>query len=842
MRIPLSWLREYTELPAQATAEDVMADLVKVGLEEEAVHRPSDGISGPIVVGKVLSFEVEPQKNGKNIRWCQVQVGPDSVNGIVCGAQNFKEGDLVVVTLPGAELPGGFKISPRKTYGHVSDGMMAASTELGLPELEDGIIRLNERGIHAEVGQDALPLLGMDDEAAEVNVTPDRSYCFSIRGIAREYSHATNTTFNDPADTVQATVDAKEQSGLSLNLHDEAPIRGKDGCTQFIARTIEGVNAQATTPEWMSNRLNLAGVRPISVLVDITNYVMLELGQPMHAYDADKLHGGITVRRAQKGEKIITLDDQERKLDPEDLVIADEAEVIGIAGVMGGAHTEVTQDTKNIVLEAASFDPVSIARAARRHKLPSEASKRFERGVDTQVTAKAIARATDLVLELAGGKVAGTTTVGEPETFKAIKLPTDYVNKRIGINYSDEEVIAPLEKLGATVKKGSDGYEVTPPSWRPDLVDDSALSEEVVRLNGYEHIPSRVPQAPAGKGMTRTQQLRRRAADTLASSGLIEVKSYPFVSQEHKDLFGAADSSTKVSAIKLKNPLNSELPYMTPSLLPGLLEVAHRNISRGQKDLALFQKSMVFLPVNSAKVEQLPSAAAKPSDEEISALNAALPDQPHYISGLLAGEEMPAMPHYEPRLFDYSDALSIVQTLANALAVDIDVSQGEHQAFHPGRTAVLTLNDELMSEDGHSHIIGYAGELHPQIIKDNNLPEHTAVFELNLDAFIDHAPDVIFAKPLSTYPAATQDVALLVDADTSAQEVLEALRSGAGDMLEEIRLFDEYTGDNVDDAKKSLAFTMKFRAPDRTLTAEEASEARDEAVKVAQDYFGAVQR
>ncbi|MFM2433423.1 MAG: hypothetical protein RI974_163, partial [Actinomycetota bacterium] len=400
MRVPLSWLAEAATLRSNSTAETVMAELVKIGLEEEGVH--SFGLTGPLVVGEVLEFVAEPQSNGKTIRWCQVRVAPagakaadggEDVRGIVCGAGNFEVGDKVVVCLPGAVLPGDFKIAARSTYGHISDGMMASARELGISDDHAGIIRLHEMGLDPKVGTDAMELLHLADEAAEVNVTPDRGYCFSIRGVAREYSHATKTLFRDPIGHAQP----EHVEGFSLQIADQAPIRDQVGCDRFYVRAIKDLDANVPTPAWMVTRLKLAGMRSISLIVDITNYVMLELGQPLHAYDLDKLKGGITVRRANAGETLKTLDGQVRKLDAEDLLITDESGAIGLAGVMGGESTEVSNTTKNVLIEAAHFDPITIARSARRHKLPSEASKRFERGVDPQLAPFAVARVIQLL-------------------------------------------------------------------------------------------------------------------------------------------------------------------------------------------------------------------------------------------------------------------------------------------------------------------------------------------------------------------------------------------------------------------------------------------------------------
>ena len=391
MRVPLSWIREYVEIPAEATPREVLDAFVRVGLEDEAIHATE--ASGPIVVGEVLEFVPEPQKNGKTINWCQVRVAPDgataadggeAVRGIVCGAHNFKVGDQVVVTLPGAVLPGDFRISARKTYGHVSDGMMASVRELGIGDDHDGIIVLADLGIEAEVGALALPLLGLDDVAVEVNVTPDRGYAMSMRGLAREYANSTGAALSDPAEREElqqilaagVAGDAADVR-VPLSISDELGVRDQQLAPVFAGLVVTGVDGHRPTPAWMAQRLRLAGIRSLGLLIDITNYVMLELGQPIHGYDLDKLRGGIHVRRAKAGERLTTLDSKNRELSPEDILITDDRGPIGLAGTMGGEETELTDDTVNVFIESANFAPISIARTARRHKLPSEASRRF---------------------------------------------------------------------------------------------------------------------------------------------------------------------------------------------------------------------------------------------------------------------------------------------------------------------------------------------------------------------------------------------------------------------------------------------------------------------------------
>jgi phenylalanyl-tRNA synthetase beta chain len=847
VRIPLSWLREFAAVPAGATAEDVMAELVKVGFEEEAVHRPTDALKGPIVVGQVLSLVKEPQSNGKTINWCQVRVVPEGqeqtltgdgidpsgVQGIICGAHNFVEGDKVVVTLPGAVLPGDFRISARKTYGHMSAGMIASVRELGIGEDHDGILVLSRLGLDPEIGTDAMELLGLYDQAAEINVTPDRGYAFSIRGVAREYAHATGTPFTDPASKVQAP--AGLSGGYGVKLNDDAPVYGKPGCDRFVARTVRGVDATRPTPAWMSSRLRLAGIRSISLPVDISNYVMLELGQPLHFYDQDKLSGGIVVRRAVAGEKLTTLDGKERSLDTEDLLITDESGPIGVAGVMGGASTEVSDTTSTVLIEAAHFEEVSIARSRRRHKLPSEASKRFERGVDWQVANIAAQRAVDLLVELAGGAAdeAGTDVGTAPDAV-TIALPAGFAAKRIGIDFTEEQIVTSLEDLGAVVGKNDGGWTVTAPSWRNDLETKEDLSEEIARLVGYDNIPATLPVAPPGRGLTRVQQQRRRLIQALADAGLTEVLAYPFVSKASNDTFGVPEAGTERTAVKLANPISEEHGFLRTSILPGLIEVAKRNHSRGFRDLALFESGLVFLPGGTVGTASIPPLGVKPSDEVLDALYDGVPDQPLHVAAVLTGHDSPAAAGHAPRLWDWSDALDIARLAGDVLGVEVIVSQGAHQAFHPGRAARLSLRT--------GQVVGYAGELHPKLLAAHDMPARSVALEINADALFEAAADVIVARHISTFPVATQDVALVVPRDVPADDVLSALREGAGELLEDVALFDVYAGKGIEEGKKSLAFGLRFRANDRTLTADEASAARESAVALAAERFGAVQR
>ena len=846
MRVPLSWLGEYVDLAPGTTPEDVHAALVKVGLEEEDIHRFE--LSGPIVVGEVLEFVGEPQTNGKTINWCQVRVAPGdelaadggpAVHGIVCGAHNFLVGDKVVVTLPGSVLPGPFPIAARKTYGHTSDGMMASARELGLGDEHDGILRLSDLGLDAPVGTDAIALLGLDDSAVEINVTPDRGYAFSIRGVAREYSHSTGAAFRDPAHRVTPVAPLVT---FPVTIEDQAPVRERVGVSVFVTRAVRGIDPTRPTPAWMVARLGLAGIRSISLVVDVTNYVMVELGQPIHAYDLDKLSGGIRVRRAQPGEKIVTLDAVTRTLNREDLLITDESGPIGLAGVMGGASTEIDGSSSNVLIESANFDPVSIARSARRHKLPSEASRRFERGVDPAVAAVAAARVVELLEELAGGTPDDLGSVHHNAPAPTpIVLPAGFVSGLIGLSYTIEEVRHALTEIGALLVEADGDLVATPPTWRPDLTDKWTLAEEVARIVGYDRIPSVLPIAPPGRGLTMTQRLRRGIAQTLAATGHTEVLTYPFVAKGVNALFGSATPTADgvANEIRLKNPMDGEAPFLRTSMLPGLLQIAHRNRSRGIIDLAIYEQGLVFRPEAGANygTAVLPAGGVRPSAETVAALNDGIPPQPFRIGVVIVGNTVRHQPGQAAVPATWQDALAAAQQVALATGVRIEVRQGVHQAMHPGRTAEL-----FVSTDAGARSVGFAGELLPTVARTFDLPAVVAVVEIDLSVVLDQAERELTVHPIGTMPAATQDLSLVVAASVPAAELKASVVAGAGALLESIELVDDYRGAGVTPGQKSLTFALRFRAPNRTLTAAEASDARLAGVAAAGAAFGAALR
>ena len=856
-RIPLTWLGEHVELPATANALEVATDLSRLGLEEEAIFGAQ--VTGPLVVGRVLELVKEPQKNGKTINWVRVDVGPEHnedlddpkdpqpgeerpSRGIICGAHNFEGGDLVVVSLPGTVLPGDFAIAARKTYGHTSDGMICSGDELGLgpdPDGEDGIIVLGRghaKGLTAEPGDDAIALLGLADEVVEINVTPDRGYCFSMRGVAREYSHATGAAYTDPASTVETT--AQSGGEVEVRLEDQA------GCSRFVALGVTGVDPAAQTPRWMARRLTLAGMRPISLIVDVTNYVMLDLGQPLHAYDAAKLVGPITVRRARTGEKLTTLDDVTRTLDPEDLLITDAGgagdRVLGLAGVMGGEDTEVSGTTTDIVLEAATFDPVTVARTARRHRLPSEASKRFERGVDPQLPLIAAHRAAQLIVEHGGGQVAARVTdEGSISAPAPVAIGLRDAERIVGIAYTDAQVIDSLEAIGCTVERaGEDGLTVTPPSWRPDLEIREDLVEEIARLVGYASIPSELPTAPGGRGLTHAQRTRRAARRALAEAGLTEVNSAPFVAPSIHDALRYGQDDARRRAVRVLNPLAEDEPLLRTELLQTLLPVAKRNLGRGEESVAIFQRGSVFLASESGITAPVPAPAQRPSEAELEAIEAALPAQTTVLAAVLGGASGPDSWQGEPEPWGWADAFDMARRAAAAVGAELEVRRTERAPFHPGRAGEL----RVLTADGESTVVGTAGELHPAVLKEFSLPARTAAFELDLEAVIAAAPSVVRAVPVPTYPPAKEDFAFVVEDSVPASAVEAAILVGAGDLAERVHLFDVFTGEQIGEGKKSLAYAVKLRSPEATLTAEQIGAARKGIIAAVESAVGGVLR
>ncbi|HEY3505903.1 MAG TPA: phenylalanine--tRNA ligase subunit beta [Actinocatenispora sp.] len=829
MLVPLSWLREAVDLPAGIAPAEVADAFTGLGVEVDAVTDLAGSVRGPLVVGRVLTIE-ELTGFKKPIRYCTVDVGAANGTGepqsIVCGARNFAVGDLVVVILPGGVLPGAFTIGARKTYGRMSAGMICSARELGLGDDHTGIIVL-PADVAAVPGDDARPVVGLDDVVFDLSVTPDRGYQLSVRGLGRELARALGAAYHDPADRPSTSGSPDASVGRRILVEDTA------GCDRFSARLVTGVDPAAPSPQWMVRRLAHAGIRSISLPVDVANYVMVELGQPMHTFDAARLTGDLVVRRARAGERLTAIDHVTRALSTEDLVICDDTGVVSLAAVMGGETTEVGEATTDVLLEAAHWDPASISRTARRHRMLSEASKRYERGVDPAITLVAVQRAVDLLVEYGGGTagdgVVDVDHVVPPET---VLLPADLPARTAGVDYPAARVVELIEAVGATVAVDGDRLAVTPPTWRPDMVDPADVVEEVVRLDGYDNVPSVLPPIVAGNGLTSEQRRRRSVARALAEAGYVEVLSYPFVDPESFEALGLPADDPRRTAVRLVNPLSEREPLLRTTLLPPLLTTLRRNLARGHRDVALFEVGLVFRP--SGEPVATPPALPvdrRPTDAELAAALAVVPRQPYRVAAVLTGEVERAGWWGPGRAADWTDAVAAAELVARTAGVTLTVRADRHAPWHPGRCARLSVDGVL---------VGHAGELHPEVCQALDLPRGTAAMELELSALPARPP--VSAPVISTYPPALIDVALLVDDATPAADVEAALAAGAGELLESIRLFDVFRGEQLGAGQKSLAYKLSFRAAGRTLTAEEAVGARDAAVAEATRRVGAALR
>jgi phenylalanyl-tRNA synthetase beta chain len=824
MRVPYSWLREVVTAGApgwDAAPDDIEQTLVRVGHEVEEVVALGP-VDGPLTVGRVTAIE-ELTEFKKPIRACLVDVGEEKPREIVCGATNFVVGDLVVVALPGTTLPGGFAITARKTYGRSSDGMICSAAELGLGADHSGILVLPPET--AAPGASGAEVLDLDDVVFHLAITPDRGYCMSVRGLAREIACAYDLNFVDPADIKPLPA---EGEAWPLAVDAETGVR------RFALRPVTGIDPAAVSPWWLQRRLLLCGIRATSPAVDVTNYVMLELGHPMHAHDRNRITGGLGVRFARPGETVVTLDDIERRLDPADVLIVDEKATAAIGGVMGAATTEVRDDSTDVLLEAAVWDPAGVSRTQRRLHLPSEAARRYERAVDPAISVAALDRCAALLAEIAGGAVSPTLTDwrGDPPredwSLPPIRISVDLPDRVAGVAYAPGTAARRLTQIGAAVAENDDVLIVTPPSWRPDLLQPADLVEEVMRLEGLEVIPSVLPAAPAGRGLTAVQKRRRAIGKSLAQSGYVEILPTPFLPAGVFDLWGLAADDPRRAATLVLNPLEADRPALATTLLPALLEALGRNVSRGLVDVALFALAQVVQPTDETRGVELIPVHRRPTDAEIAMLDASLPRQPQHVAAVLTGLREPRGPWGPGRRVEAADAFEAVRIVARASGIDVRLRAAQHLPWHPGRCAEVLVGQTC---------VGHAGQLHPAVVERSALPKGTCAMELNLDAI--PIVDVLPAPRVSPFPAVFQDVSLVVPAHVPAQAVADAVREGAGELLEDLQLFDVFTGPQIGEDRKSLTFAMRFRAPDRTLTEDDASAARDAAVRRAADEVGA---
>ena len=815
------------------SAADMDSGFVRVGFETEGYAAIPES-TGPLVIGQVVEIE-ELTQFKKPIRYCQVNVGQANgtgeLQGIICGARNFRLNDYVVVALPGSELPGGFKIAARETYDHISNGMMCSGAELGLGAQANGIIVLGDE-VADKVGEDARSIIGLYDTDFDVNITPDRGYALSVRGLSREIASAFDLEFADIAkDPSLAGVDTSAVPAAQGSLLD-VTVNPETKAQRFGLRKVSGIDPQARTPFWLERELMLCGQRSVNLPTDITNYVMLLLGAPMHAFDANVIQGSLVVRNADEGEKFETLDHIKRELSAEDVVICDDTGIQSLAGVMGGTTSEISAETTDVVFESAIWDPITVARTCRRHKLSSESSRRFERGVDPAIVEVALDTACALLQQLAGGTIEeGRTLIGDVAKPEPISLRTAKASEYAGVDYVRETVISRLEEVGCTVADEGERLQVTPATWRTDISMDVDLIEEILRLEGLEDIPTVLPTPAGGRGLAPAQKRRRAIGHGLAYAGYAEVLPAPFVANDTFEVWGLDKDDARRRTVEVQNPLEADKAILSTTLLPNMLEAIGRNVARGRSDLALYGLQQVAFKRTDAS--PMPSVAQRPSEQVISELLETLPEQPLHVATVATGNIEHEGPWGEGRAYSYADAIESARQIARAAGVDIELEAAQVLPWHPGRCAAVKVA-------GTDVVLGHAGELHPQVLEALNLPARTCAMELDITAM--PLGEKFPAPVLSSFPALHQDIALVVDEDVPAERVRVTVEEGAGELIESVELFDIFRGEQLGEGKKSLAFQLLFRAADRTLTDEEVNEHRTAAAELAKQRLGAEMR
>lgn len=809
MNVSYKWLNEYIDLSG-FSGEELAEKMTRGGIEIDVVESRNKGVSG-VVVGYVKSKEKHPDADKLNV--CKVDVGTGEELQIVCGAKNVDAGQLVPVAVIGAVLPGDFKIKRAKLRGVESQGMICSAKELGLnekllpKEQQEGILVLPAA---TKIGASINDVLAIDDEVLELDLTPNRSDCLSMLGVAYEIGALTGRDVRLPSANINHTTERTESL---VKVSISAP----EQCSHYSARYIKGVKVGAS-PLWLQNRLIAAGVRPINNVVDVTNFVMLEYGQPLHAFDADRLPGGrIDVRLAKAGETLVTLDDQERKLEPHMLVITDGKEPIALAGVMGGANTEVTGETVNILLESAKFDGGTVRKTSRQLGLRSESSIRFEKEVDPARVIPALDRAASLIAELAEGLVAEgivEVTAGEAKPAK-VAVSLDKINGYLGTELSRLEVQTIFGRLHFEYElSDSNVFTVNVPTRRGDITRAVDLIEEVARLHGYDEIPTTLIHGDVVPGsLTKPQAIRRELRKRLSDAGLHEVVSYSFTGPERTKLFPSLAEHT--NPVRLAMPMSEDRSVLRTTLVAQLLETAAYNRNRKNESAALFEIGSVF----HTDEEQLTR----------------LPHEKHRFAALLTGNRTESQWNAKASQVDFYDAKGILETIFAVLgltaSVTYEAAQPEH--FHPGRTAAVRLHTPKGDE-----VIGYVGQLHPALQIEADLAD-TYVLEIGLDLIYELADSEIEYKVLPRYPAMQRDIAVVVDQEVAAAKLTGVAWEIAGELLESVRVFDVYTGEKLGAGKKSVALSLVYRHGERTLTDEEVTELHGKVVLQLEQSFAA---
>lgn len=788
MLLSKKWLNQYIDV--SDLSGEALGDLItKNGIEVESVTKRGEGLSG-LVVGRILSCEKHPEADKLNVT--KVDIGECEPVQIVCGAPNVREGQLVIVAKVGARLPG-LKIKKAKLRGVESQGMICSLEELGFDKKQ---IREDEQdGIHTfresvQVGADVLDLLDLNDEVIELGLTPNRSDCLSLYGIIHEVAAILERPYTLPT----ADVTSSSPSDVSIEL-------ATPNCSYYAAREVKGVTI-AESPQWLKNILIAEGVRPINNIVDVTNYVMLEIGQPLHAFDAKKLGNSIVVRQAENGEEMVTLDDVTRTLDSSMMVITDGQVPVAIAGVMGGANTEVDQSTKDIILESAYFDPASVRKTSRTLGLRSDSSARFEKDVDPERVMLALDRAAQLIVELGGGDIHDAVCSGKVESrAREIQVSIDYINKRLGMTLDRQTVVHILERLGLATEGDDDVLTVHVPSRRPDLELPADITEEVARLYGYDSLPSTLPASRSKGYLPEINVLRRQTRRLLQGVGLSQAITYSLTSEAHATRFGGKADQL----VRLAMPMSEERSVLRTSLVPGLLEAARYNTARQQSNVALYETGRVYTEHGET-----------------------LPREKERVAGVVTGIWMDHRSQGTRIPVDYFVAKGIVDTLVQTLRLDVTYEAVSMPDMHPGRTANILMDGE---------VIGYVGQVHPVTSKDVYGMKEVYVFELDLLAL--RREEALLYQDVPRYPSVSRDLALVLSREIPAGTVEQTIRQAAGPLLIDLVLFDVYTGENVGEDEKSIAFSLKFQDPSRTLQDEEVTAVYESIVEAVRATHGA---
>jgi phenylalanyl-tRNA synthetase beta chain len=799
LRVSYRWLQDYVkcELPAEELAEE----LTMVGLEVEGVFPPVEGLDR-IIVGKIL--EIKPHPNAENLMLCRVDTGSDIIQ-LVSGAPNLKTGVCAALALPGVILPGGM-VEVREFRGERSEGMLCSGAELGTDQWGYG----DDKGVlllDGEIppGTKLEQAIKLDDKIIEIELTPNRGDCQAVINIAREVKAITGAELQLSEPVVI------EEDGL-VEDYIKVRIEAPDLCRRFACRVVRNIKLEPS-PSWMQQRLLSAGMRPINNIVDVTNYVMLEFGQPLHAYDLDKIQGAhINVRRGRSGEKMVSLDGMTRELDPEMLLIADEEEAVGLAGVMGGLASEVTEKTHTILLESAWFEPLSVRRTASRLGLHSEASRRFEKGINGDGIIPALNRAAQLIQQLGAGQViAGIVDVNiRPEAARTIRLRTARVNKVLGTKLAREEIKELLKRLDFPCELISgDAILVTIPAYRVDILEEVDLIEEVARLYGYDRINATYPVGVLIQDNISKPGIRDQVINAASGFGLDEVLTYSFTGESSFDKLRIPQESPLRHVLKIQNPLRLEQGVMRTTLLPGLMEAINYNYNRKLVDLGMFEVGSVFLPQQSDQIpeERLHLGIAACGKTDAGWLGTGEERDYYYVKGILEG--ILGMLGMEELSFEkYTD----------------------FPVLHPGRSAAILYGKEEL---------GYLGELHPQVLANYDLPLRVVVCELDLEKVALFSDQQLLFKPIPRYPGIYRDLALVVPASVPAAQVQKIIYKAGGDLLKECRLFDVYHGDQVPEGYRSLAYSLLYQSPEYTLTDKEVARVHNAIIDALTEEIGA---